>query len=104
MVIEALKTARDFIESNRQDLAESLIVNGEIVFEDDIDLNAMAEYLRVLVVIDGAIEQALAAPVQPVDFETWFSSEERFNDAPIQQAHQHQTIDDQRIQFQQTNQ
>ena len=82
MVIEALKAARDFIENDRQALAESLTVNGEIVFEDDIDRGAMAEYVNVLVVIDRALEQALAAPVQPVDFETWFSSEERFNDAP----------------------
>jgi hypothetical protein len=69
MVIEALKAARDFIESDRQDLAESLTVNGEIVFEDDIDRNAMAEYVKVLGVIDGALEQALAAqpvPAQPV--------------------------------------
>jgi hypothetical protein len=64
MVTEALKAARDFIENDRQALAESLTVNGEIVFEDDIDRNAMAEYVKVLVVIDGAIEQALAAPVQ----------------------------------------
>ena len=62
MVIEALKAARDFIESDRQDLAESLTVNGAIVFEDDTDRRAMAEYVNVLVVIDGALEQALAAP------------------------------------------
>jgi hypothetical protein len=61
MVIEALKAARDFIESDRQVLAESLTVNGEIVFEDDIDRGAMAEYVRVLAVIDAALEQALAA-------------------------------------------
>jgi DNA segregation ATPase FtsK/SpoIIIE-like protein len=64
MVIEALKAARDFIENDRQVLAESLTVNGEIVFEDDTDRRAMAEYVKVLVVIDGALEQALAAPVQ----------------------------------------
>jgi hypothetical protein len=58
MVIEALKAARDFIESDRQDLAESLTVNGEIVFEDDIDRNAMAEYVKVLGVIDGALKGA----------------------------------------------
>jgi hypothetical protein len=70
MVIEALKAARDFIESDRQDLAESLTVNGEIVFEDDIDRGAMAEYVKVLVVIDAALEQALAAPTvqEPVKF------------------------------------
>jgi hypothetical protein len=62
MVIEALKAARDFIESDRQDLAESLTVKGEIVFEDDIDRGAMAEYVNVLAVIDEALEQALAAP------------------------------------------
>jgi hypothetical protein len=50
MVIEALKAARDFIESDRQDLAESMTVNGEIVFEDDIDLGAMAEYVNILVI------------------------------------------------------
>ncbi len=66
MVIEALKAARDFIENDRQVLAESLTVNGEIVFEDDTDRRAMAEYVSVLVVIDGALEQALAAPVQAV--------------------------------------
>ena len=66
MVIEALKAARDFIESDRQDLAESLTVKGEIVFEDDIDRGAMAEYVKVLAVIDGAIEQALAARPAPV--------------------------------------
>jgi hypothetical protein len=69
MVIEALKAARDFIESVRQDLAESLTVKGEIVFEDDIDRGAMAEYVKVLAVIDAALEQALAAqpvPAQPV--------------------------------------
>jgi hypothetical protein len=62
MVIEALKAARDFIENDRQALAESLTVNGEIVFEDDTDRRAMAEYVNVLVVIDEALEQALAAP------------------------------------------
>jgi hypothetical protein len=62
MVIEALKAARDFIENDRQALAESLTVNGEIVFEDETDRRAMAEYVNVLVVIDGALEQALAAP------------------------------------------
>jgi hypothetical protein len=40
-------------------LAESLTVNGEIVFEDDIDRNAMAEYVNVLVVIDGALRVAV---------------------------------------------
>jgi hypothetical protein len=60
MVIEALKAARDFIESDRQSLAESLTVNGEIVFEDDIDRGAMAEYVNVLVVIDGALKAAQA--------------------------------------------
>ena len=58
MVIEALKAARDFIENDRQALAESLTVNGEIVFEDDIDRGAMAEYVNVLVVIDGALKVA----------------------------------------------
>jgi hypothetical protein len=60
MVIEALKAARDFIESDRQDLAESLTVKGEIVFEDDIDRGAMAEYVKVLAVIDGALKAAQA--------------------------------------------
>jgi hypothetical protein len=68
MVIEALKAARDFIENDRQALTESLTVKGEIVFEDDIDRGAMADYVKVLAVIDGALEQALAAPVQPVAF------------------------------------
>jgi hypothetical protein len=55
MVIEALKAARDFIENDRQALAESLTVKGEIVFEDDIDRGAMAEYVKVLAVIDEAL-------------------------------------------------
>jgi hypothetical protein len=55
MVTEALKAARDFIENDRQALAESLTVNGEIVFEDDIDRGAMAEYVKVLAVIDRAL-------------------------------------------------
>ena len=59
MVIEALKAARDFIENDRQVLAESLTVNGEIVFEDDIDRGAMAEYVKVLCVIDGALKVAV---------------------------------------------
>jgi hypothetical protein len=58
MVIETLKAARDFIENDRQALAESLTVNGEIVFEDDIDRRAMAEYVNVLVVIDEALKVA----------------------------------------------
>jgi hypothetical protein len=62
MVIEALKAARDFIENDRQALAESLTVNGEIVFEDDTDRRAMAEYVNVLVVID----EALRVAVRPV--------------------------------------
>jgi hypothetical protein len=66
MVIEALKAARDFIENDRQALAESLTVNGEIVFEDDIDRGAMAEYVNVLGVIDKALEstQAQESPFQ----------------------------------------
>jgi hypothetical protein len=60
MVIEALKTARNFIENDRQALAEGLTVNGEIVFEDDIDRKAMAEYVNVLAVIDGALKAAQA--------------------------------------------
>lgn len=60
MVIEALKAARDFIENDRQALAESLTVNGEIVFEDDIDRGAMAEYVNVLAVIDKALESTQA--------------------------------------------
>jgi hypothetical protein len=65
MVIEALKAARDFIESDRQVLAESLSVNGEIVFEDDIDRGAMAEYVKVLAVIDEALRIAgRSAPAQ----------------------------------------
>jgi hypothetical protein len=65
MVIEALKAARDFIEHDRQALAESLTVNGEIVFEDGIDRNAMAEYANVLVVIDAALRIAgRSAPEQ----------------------------------------
>jgi hypothetical protein len=58
MVIEALKAARDFIENDREALAESLTVNGEIVFEDDIDRGAMAEYANVLEVIDEALKAA----------------------------------------------
>jgi hypothetical protein len=66
MVIEALKAARDFIENDRQTLAESLTVNGEIVFEDDFDRKAMAEYVKVLAVIDEALEstQAQESPFQ----------------------------------------
>ena len=60
MVIEALKAARDFIENDRQSLAESLTVKGEIVFMDDIDRGAMAEYVKVLGVIDGALKAAQA--------------------------------------------
>jgi hypothetical protein len=59
MVIEALKAARDFIENDRQALAESLTVNGEIVFEDDTDRRAMAEYVKVLAVIDKALRVAV---------------------------------------------
>jgi hypothetical protein len=66
MVIEALKAARDFIESDRQSLAESLTVNGEIVFEDDIDRGAMAEYVKVLAVIDEALN-ATQAPECPFE-------------------------------------
>jgi hypothetical protein len=81
MVIEALKAARDFIESDRQDLAESLTLNGEIVFEDDIDRGAMAEYVKVLAVIDEALNVA----VRPDDH-----CEERLNmvkeqPAPVQE-------------------
>jgi hypothetical protein len=83
MVIEALKAARDFIENDRQVLAESLTVNGEIVLEDDIDRGAMAEYVKVLAVIDEAIEHALAAPtvqepvawMYPDDYERMLTSE-----------------------------
>jgi hypothetical protein len=63
MVIEALKAARDFIENDRQALAESLTVNGEIVFEDDTDRRAMAEYANVL----GVIDEALKVAVRPDD-------------------------------------
>lgn len=67
MVIEALKAARDFIENDRQALAESLTVNGEIVFEDDIDRGAMAEYVNVLVVIDEALKVAGRSAPTPTD-------------------------------------
>jgi hypothetical protein len=67
MVIEALKAARDFIENDRQALAESLTVNGEIVFEDDTDRRAMAEYVNVL----GVIDQALKASAQPAPVQEW---------------------------------
>jgi hypothetical protein len=67
MVIEALKAARDFIENDRQALAESLTVNGEIVFEGDIDRGAMAEYANVLVVIDEALKAAGRSAPAPTD-------------------------------------
>jgi hypothetical protein len=63
MVIEALKAARDFIEHDRQVLAESLTVNGEIVFENDTDRRAMAEYVKVL----GVIDESLKVAVRPND-------------------------------------
>jgi hypothetical protein len=68
-------------------LAESLTVNGEIVLEDDIDRGAMAEYVKVLAVIDEAIEQALAAPtVQEPVADAWMHKDGRLTDAKAKTA------------------
>lgn len=51
---EALAAARAFIAHDRESLAEGLTVNGQLIFSDDNDRAALAEYDAMLAVIDAA--------------------------------------------------
>jgi hypothetical protein len=50
---EALKSAREFIASEREDYIQCCTINGDMTTMDDLDRKGLAEYDTVLALIDA---------------------------------------------------